>query len=498
MLKKSLSTKLMLAMTFTILVVASIILFLSYRLMAQQQQISFDQQVNSGLELINSSLLEPVFAYDFLQIKAITDSLVNTAMIHQVTVTDHRNKELASASAQESLSSSDQHVVKGVEILRDGQVAGRYDVVFSRQPMTSVLLSQLTMGIFIVVSLMLSVLITLYLLIRSIVIRPISVISSNLSKVAEGGGDLTSRLPTTSGDEVAELAHHYNEVIGHIASIIQSVVEVTNTFNAHVQQMSNASASTAESSVLQLEQLEQASAALHQLSASADGIANTSDETAALTKDTNKSCSDGALVVMSSQQNILKLTEQIEQTASKINSLKASSQNIGKVMEVIRAIAEQTNLLALNAAIEAARAGEQGRGFAVVADEVRTLAQRTQKSTEEIENIVLQLQRDADLAHDSMEENTQRAHETVESGKKVEQVLQSIIINVNNINDMNHQIATAAKEQNSVASEVSRLITAIFTLSEKVSGNAQTLSNSSTQLLQENNELQNRMHNFVV
>lgn len=498
MIKQSLSTKMMIAMTAIILVVAGIILFLSYRYMAQQQQASFDREVESGIELINSSLLEPVFAYDFQQIDAIADSLVNTATISQITVTDHRGKELASARADDPLSSASQLTRTDVEIVRDGDTVGRYDVVFSRQPMETVLASQLTMGLFIVIALMISVLATLYLLIRKIIVRPIALISTNLAQIARGGGDLTSRLPTDSGDEVAELAHHYNQVIDHIASIIRSVVEVTNTFNDHVRQMSEASASTAESSEQQLRELEQASTALHQLSASAEEVASSSGETAERTKDTNQSCTDGALVVRSSQENILKLTERIEQTAGKIDSLKASSQNIGKVMEVIRAIAEQTNLLALNAAIEAARAGEQGRGFAVVADEVRTLAQRTQTSTEEIESIVLQLQQDADQAHDSMEENIHWARETVESGKKVESVLENIKTHVTTINDMNHQIATAAEEQSAVAGEVSQFITAIFSLSEKVSGNAHTLSTSSDQLLQENNELQHRMHKFVI
>lgn len=499
MIKRSLTTKLMVTMTAIILVVAALILIASYQFMAREQRASFNQEVESGIELINSSLLEPVFAYDFQQIDAIANSLVNTANISQIAVVDHRGNELASARATGAGSRGDGAVThQGVEIIREGDVIGQYDVTFSTQQMDAILSGQLTTGIFIVVALMIAVLLTLWILTQAIIVRPIALISANLAKIAQGGGDLTSRLPADSGDEVAELANNYNQVIEQIGDIIRGVVEVTNTFDEHVQQMSSASSNTAESTEQQLKELEQASAAINQLAASADEVARSSGETAERTKDTNKATVEGAAVVASSQNNIRKLTEQIEATANKIDSLKDSSQNIGRVMEVIRAIAEQTNLLALNAAIEAARAGDQGRGFAVVADEVRTLAQRTQSSTEEIAAIVLQLQEAADEAHDSMSTNTRWAQETVETGKKVEAVLESIQTHMATINDMNHQVATAAEEQSSVANEVNRFITAIFTLSEKVSGNAHTMRNSSSQLLQENNELQRRMHKFVI
>ncbi|MDO3383839.1 methyl-accepting chemotaxis protein [Gilvimarinus algae] len=493
---RSLSTKLMAAMTALMLTVAALILMASYYVISAQQQAAFEKEVHNTVELINSSLLEPVFAYDFQQIEAIAESLVNTALIDRLVVTDHRGKALASAGTAGS--HSEQLLRTGIEIQRDGDVIGQYDVTFSSRQVQTVLSNQLTMGLVIVAALVLAVLITQALLTRRIIVRPLNLISDNLAAIAKGGGDLTRRLPADSGDEIAHLADNYNRVIEQIASIIRGVVELTHTFDGHVRQMSDASDDTARSTEQQMRELEQASAALNQLAASAEQVARSSGETAERTRDTQAASDEGTQVVGSSQANIQRLTTQIEATAHKIDSLKASSQNIGKVVEVIRAIAEQTNLLALNAAIEAARAGEQGRGFAVVADEVRTLAQRTQSSTEEIENIVSKLQSDADQAHDAMTENTQWAEETVETGKRVEAVLASIQGHVTTINDMNHQVATAAEEQSAVANEVNQFITALSSLSETVSSHAHTMRSSSSKLLEENNELQERMHKFKI
>lgn len=493
---RSLSTKLMVAMTALMLTVAALIMVASYYTISAKQQASFDKEVQSNIELINSSLLEPVFAYDFQQIEAIAQSLVNTALIDRLVVTDHRGKALAEAGV--SRSADEQLQRTGLEIVREGDVIGQYNVTFSSRHMQAVLASQVTLGVVIVVALVLAVLVTLAILTRRIIVRPLNIITDNLSAIAQGGGDLTRRLPTDSGDEIARLADNYNQVIEQIASIIGGVVELTHTFDGHVRQMGSASEDTAHSTEQQMKELEQASAALNQLAASAEQVAQSTGETADRTRDTQKASEEGAQVVGSSQANIQRLTAQIESTAHKIDSLKSSSQNIGKVVEVIRAIAEQTNLLALNAAIEAARAGEQGRGFAVVADEVRTLAQRTQASTEEIEQIVSKLQTDADQAHDAMTENTQWAEETVETGKRVEAVLASIQSHVTTINDMNHQVATAAEEQSAVANEVNQFITALSLLSEKVSSHAHTMRSSSSKLLEENNELQERMHKFKI
>lgn len=498
MIKRSLTTKFMAVLTSIAVVATTLIMIISYQVMSASQQAQFDDDLVKELELINSSLLEPVFAYDFQQIQAIATSLTNTSLIHKIRITDHRGKELAVASADDMLDQSRKVTKQGVEIIRDGQLIGRYNIDFSTQQMSALLSQQVRTGIIMVLTVTLSALITVYFLMQKIIITPVSRVSERLAKIAEGGGDLTTRLRTDSGDEVAELAFNFNQVMEQIAFIIRNVMDVTEKFGINVDQMSQATTSTVDSTSQQLREIEQVAAALNELSASAEEVARSAGQTADRTKDTSTAAIDGAQVVKSSQDTIQRLTGQIEATASKIQILKNNSENIGSVMEVIRSIAEQTNLLALNAAIEAARAGEQGRGFAVVADEVRSLAQKTQKSTEEIESIITQLQKAADEAHMSMNTSIASVQETIETGVKVEEALNLIKGNITTINDMNHQIATAANEQSTVANEVSKIISAIFSLSEKVASNAQVVSDNNHQLAHESQELQNQMNKFVV
>lgn len=330
------------------------------------------------------------------------------------------------------------------------------------------------------------------------IVGPVAHVSNSLAEIAAGGGDLTRRLPTDSGDEISELAHNFNLVMEQIASIIKNVVVVTGKVNVNVHNMSSATENTVVSTSQQLKELEQVATALNELSASADEVARSAGQTADRTKETSQAAEDGSKTVRSSQETIRRLTDQIEATAGKIQILKDNSENIGSVMEVIRSIAEQTNLLALNAAIEAARAGEQGRGFAVVADEVRSLAQKTQTSTEEIESIITQLQKAADEAHHSMNTSISSVQETIDTSSRVEEALNSIRQNIETINDMNHHIATASEEQSSVANEVSKNISAIYSLSERVSENAHVVSDNSAQLEAESQELKREMDSFKV
>ncbi len=450
------------------------------------------------IELTNSSIKEAVFAYDFDQVKAIAKSLVNTDMITAVTVNDHRNQPLADENENKDSDkkNDDLIVAKGVEITYNNAKIGSYDITFSKRAMQATLYNQSITNIVVVVCLLLASLIAVYLLMQKLVLQPVAEVTRSLSSIADGGGDLTRRLSTESRDEVAALAHNFNRVLEHISHIIRNVVNVNEKVRQNVSTMSHATESTVTSTSQQLREIELVAAAVEELSASANEIARHAGDTAERTNATSILAEQGNEIVNTSLENVNRLTVQIESTAQKIQVLKNNSVNIGSVMEVIRTIAEQTNLLALNAAIEAARAGEQGRGFAVVADEVRSLAQKTRSSTEEIESIIVQLQRAADEAHQAMNTSTAAARDTIDTASKVGGALDKIRSNISVINDMNHQIATASHQQSSVANEVSKNVTAIHALSEKVSANAQIVNNSGNQLSQESAELQKELNSF--
>ncbi len=496
MIRKSLSTKLMFVVALVMSLAAGLVFIVSYHLIKNHHQTKFEQDIQAQLELANSAFMEAVFAYDFQQIEEIATAFTNTDMITELKIFDHRGKDLASSVEEGSEDVSPKVSRSGIEIHRGDQLIGRYDIIFSTKAMHAILSQQVQSSAIIVMILLLSSLGSVYFLTRTLIIRPISDVSHSLKAIAEGGGDLSRRLPTTSGDEMAELAQHFNDVMGQISGIIKNVIVVTDQVSNNVQIMSGATDNTVTSTSQQLREIEMVAAALQEMSHSAQEVASHANNAADHTRETASFAEDGRQVVASSRETVHRLTNQIEATSEKIDTLKDSSENIGAVMVVIRSIAEQTNLLALNAAIEAARAGEQGRGFAVVADEVRSLAQKTQNSTEEIESIIVQLQRSADEAHQSMSTSMSSVQAAIETSSKVEEALDRIRGNIDTINDMNHQIASASTEQSSVATEVSKNITAIHSLSETVSDNAKVIADNASQLADESVELKQEMSAF--
>jgi methyl-accepting chemotaxis protein len=498
MVQKSLLRKFMATLLVAMVAISIIVAVINYNVASRGLQSNFDADQAAMIELTNSSIKEAVFAYDFDQVKAIAKSLVNTDLITAVTVVDHRNQELANENENKNddKKNDDLVVAKGVEITYNNAKIGSYDITFSKHELRSTLRNQSMNNIIVVICLLIASLIAVYLLMQKLVLQPVAEVTRSLSSIADGGGDLTRRLSTESRDEVAALAHNFNRVLEHISHIIRNVVNVNEKVRQNVSTMSHATESTVTSTSQQLREIELVATAVEELSASANEIARHAGDTAERTNATSILAEQGNEIVNTSLENVNRLTIQIESTAQKIQVLKNNSVNIGSVMEVIRTIAEQTNLLALNAAIEAARAGEQGRGFAVVADEVRSLAQKTRSSTEEIESIIVQLQRAADEAHQAMNTSTAAARDTIDTASKVGGALDKIRSNISVINDMNHQIATASHQQSSVANEVSKNVTAIHALSEKVSANAQIVNTSGNQLSQESAELQKELNSF--
>jgi methyl-accepting chemotaxis protein len=496
MVQKSLLTKLMLVLAAAMVTIAILVALTNYSIASRNLEKNLEMETAAMVALTNSSILEAVFAYDFQQVEAIAKSLVNTSLVTSVSVVDHRGQSLAKVTDDDQ--SEDQITKSSIPIVYGGNTIGSYDISFSTQSMHETLADQIQTNVFTVLALLAASLITVYILIRSMVLAPVDEVTRSLATIADGGGDLTRRLPTHSQNEIAALAHNFNRVMEHIADIIRNVVQVNEKVRINVNKMSGATESTVNSTSQQLREIELVATAVEELSASANEIARHAGDTAERTNATSILAEEGNEIVNLSLENVNRLTGQIESTAQKIQILKNNSVNIGSVMEVIRTIAEQTNLLALNAAIEAARAGEQGRGFAVVADEVRSLAQKTRSSTEEIESIIVQLQRAADEAHQAMNTSTASARETIDTASKVGGALDKIRANISTINDMNHQIATASHQQSSVANEVSKNITAIHGLSENVVDNAQIVNQSGSQLINETGELKKQIDSFKV
>lgn len=495
-MNKSLSCKLILLISISLLIVATIAVLINSALLSAWQNKKFEQSVQAHINMINASLLEPVFTYDTPHVEIITQSLVNTALINSIKITDHRGKLIAKASHIDSENSSDSVVKTGIKITKDAKTVGFYDIVFSKFPLDEQVNQQNHASYLFLIIMLAGSISCVFFVSRMMIFAPLKTVSKSLADLAAGGGDLSKRVAIHGNDEISQLGENFNHVITQVHDIVSNVVVVTGHVAENIHAMSVATDDTVASTNQQLKEIEHVAAALNQLSASAEEVARSAEETATRTREASDAVEKGTKVMNASQASVKRLTGQIETTAEKIQVLKESSVNIGSVMEVIRSIAEQTNLLALNAAIEAARAGEQGRGFAVVADEVRSLAQKTQNSTEEIEAIITQLQKAADEAHLSMNVSIKSVQETIEISSQVEANLASIRENVSTINDMNHHIANASNEQNSVAGDVSKIISAIYSLSEKVAEDTVIIAQNSAKIANESRELKNKMISF--
>lgn len=291
--------------------------------------------------------------------------------------------------------------------------------------------------------------------------RPLRTANEMLRDISEGQGDLTVRLEVDSHDEVGELSENFNRFVGNLQQTISQVAASSKHVSAASEELTQSSRQNSNMVTRQRSETEQVATAVNEMAATVQEVARNASSAAEAADQADNEAAEGKHVVMKTIEAINNLASDVERSAQVISRLKNESQHIGTVLDVIKGIAEQTNLLALNAAIEAARAGEQGRGFAVVADEVRTLAQRTQHSTREIEKMIETLQTGANEAESVMQQSRENAQRTVTQAGQAGNSLASITNSVATIREMNTQIATAAEEQSSVASELNRSVTNI-------------------------------------
>jgi methyl-accepting chemotaxis protein len=271
---------------------------------------------------------------------------------------------------------------------------------------------------------------------------------------------------------------------GQVGSSAEQTAATMSQSNAGIQQQNS--------------EIDQVATAIEEMSATVQEVARNAAAAAEAADRANSASGNGNRVVSDVGNSIQSLSNEVNQATAIIRELESESDNIGTVLDVIRGIAEQTNLLALNAAIEAARAGEQGRGFAVVADEVRTLASRTQQSTEEIHGMIDRLQQGARNAVNAMQSGQEKSEDSVRKSAEAHAALQSIETAVGEINDMNAQIASAAEEQSAVAEEINRNVVAIRDISSHTTAGLQQTVGSSQALLQVARQLQSLVNEFKV
>jgi len=346
--------------------------------------------------------------------------------------------------------------------------------------------------ILIVVSLGLSVFIAINTVLK--VTRPLKEVNSVLNIVATG--DLTNKLTYSEQDEFGELANNCNKLIDSLRELINGIVNRSNQLATASEQTSMVVKESTVAINDQRSQVEQAATATTEMSSTSSAVTERANEALSDIKHADEEAERVKQISDTNKQTIISLAGEIEQAAGVIDEVNHHSAAIGGILDVIRGIAEQTNLLALNAAIEAARAGEQGRGFAVVADEVRSLASKTQESTQEIQNMIEQLQRGSKSAVSVMNNSKTQAELCVEQTEQAAIALNGITDSVHQANDMSEQIVTAANEQYQVSSEISERLESIVAIAEQTAAGASQTDQSSQEVAKLAEELRQSVDQF--
>ncbi|EGR2697002.1 TPA: methyl-accepting chemotaxis protein [Vibrio parahaemolyticus] len=354
--------------------------------------------------------------------------------------------------------------------------------------------SILEMGIIVVI---LAALGMVFLLLRT-VLKPLNDIKDAMAQIASGDGDLSQRIQINTQDEIGQLAKAFNEFVSKIQATVSQVIDSSNTLRQEMANLSSLTETIADSTVSQQRDSEAVAAAVHEMQVTSRNVSESANEAAVASQTANDELSNTNVILEQTVGSIRDLAGEIESASHVINTLDNDVSDIASVLDVIRGIAEQTNLLALNAAIEAARAGEQGRGFAVVADEVRSLASRTQQSTGEIQAMIEKLQSGAGQAVEVMRGSQNSSEDTIQSAGRASESLAEILNAISRMNEMNTHIATAASQQSTVSDEVNTNVQGIADSSTSIVDIVTQAQQSLAMLSQQTQRLDQQVSQFRV
>ena len=328
--------------------------------------------------------------------------------------------------------------------------------------------------------------------------RPLKTVSGALQTIADGRGDLTQRIPLSAQDEIGLLATNFNRFVGSLNELIAHIRTLASNIDGEADHGLKRSQSSVRELSRQQQELTMVATAVTEMASATQEIASNAERTAAAAIQSAESSEAGKHLVNKTRESISHLADGVSEATGVIAQLDRHAQEINGTLATIKGIAEQTNLLALNAAIEAARAGEQGRGFAVVADEVRVLSQRTAASTTEIQSTIETLQRTTQKAVGLMAKSQDMASHSVQDALDASAALEEITRAVSSISDMANQIATAAEEQSHVTNEITTNVTAIKDVADELADDAVNAQEDANKLQTHAADLNSKVAHFIL
>lgn len=357
--------------------------------------------------------------------------------------------------------------------------------------------SSITQGVIFGTAVLITLVLLALLIIRSIT-QPLDEAVEALENIASGEGDLTLQLAERGNDELSALSKNFNLFNHKLRSIIEQLLSSATQLRQSADELGHTAHNTLDFSQSQLAETEQIATAINEVTYAVQDVAQHANEAAQAVSSANAQADTGQQSIQQSLKQTDHLSSSISQAVTVMHSLAEQSQQIEGVLEVIHSIAEQTNLLALNAAIEAARAGEQGRGFAVVADEVRSLAQRTQESTDEVQHMIDSLQSNSQAAVTAIQDSSQAAQQTVEQAQVAGENFLAITQALETLNELNTSIASSTLQQSHAAEEINQNVTRVAGLSQDTTGAAQNSTQASEELKALANNLGQLLRQFKI
>lgn len=439
-------------------------------------------QLDSALNRETSSIIKTFDDYYAVAFQVSKEMVSNTA-------------DMATIGARSQKMNGDyENTVKKLTSFRDVELRNFKDSIEEANSAASSLITVgAIMGLFITCALFGSAVVV----VNGIKSSLLNIIRS-LKDLAKEDGDLTVRIETKSKDELGDLAFWFNSFMEKLQGVVKEIVNTALPLSSLARDLNQLTEDTNRTISIQRQAAEQAKYAVDDMSTSVIAEASSANEASSAANDSNIAADRGQQTVGITVNNIRQLATNVQEASQVILKLETDANQVGAVLDVIKGIAEQTNLLALNAAIEAARAGEQGRGFAVVADEVRTLASRTQKSTEEIQKTIEQLQSAARSAVQKMQQSTVQADQSVQSANQAGDSLQAITTSIRRIREMNQHIAVATEEQQGMASTIVNHVQEIVRHTEHSSQSSGHIAKASRELANLAQNLENIARLFRV